>query len=389
MTIVNVLISVLAGIIGFGIGWAMFSRRLAETGAAAIRLQAEKDALAERLQEQPEQAKLMASVMFEELSGKFSVHSEKKISDLLDPLKNRINDFQKLVTDSFATQGKEQYSLKNEIEKIVLQADSLAKALRGDVKAQGDWGEIMLERILEASGLQKNVSYFIQGTEINSSRLKPDVVIKLPDSNHIIVDSKVSLTAYDRYCSETDELAKAVHLKEFLKSIRNHVSGLADKNYPDIKELGSPDLVLMFMPMEGAFSLAVQNDLELHPYAWGKRVAIVCPSTLIIALKTIASLWRIEKQNKNAEEIAKRGGALYDKFSSFIDDMQNIGASLEATQKHYTAAFRKLHEGPGNLLGQTEKLKSLGAKTSKSLPRELLTEEEALEAPSLAGVLPE
>ncbi len=258
-----------------------------------------------------------------------------------------------------------------------MQADSLAKALRGDVKAQGNWGEVMLERILEASGLQKNIGYFIQSTDMEltgvaGNRLRPDVVIKLPDKNHIIIDSKVSLVAYDRYCRETDELAKTVHLKEFLKSIRNHVSGLAGKNYPDIKELGTPDLVLMFMPIEGAFSLAVQHDQELHPYAWDKRVAIVCPSTLIIALKTIASIWRIEKQNKYAEEIAKRGGALYDKFHSFIEHMQGIGDSLKGAQRSYNAAFRRLHEGQGNLVWQAEKLKELGAKTSKSLPKELM-----------------
>lgn len=348
------------------------------TRERAITAEADNKALQARLKEQAEQMKLefqnTATGLLEQMGTKFNTQSEKQIGELLTPLRERLGEFQKKVDESFSTQGKEQHTLKAEIQKIVLQADGLTRALKGDVKAQGNWGEVMLERILEASGLQKGIGYIIQGTEMgltghDGGRLRPDVIVNLPDNKHIIVDSKVSLTAYDRYCGATDDMTRSIQLKEFIKSVRTHIGGLASKNYSDIKELGTPDLVLMFMPIEGAYSLAIQEDQEMHPWAWEKRVAIVCPSTLFITLKTIASLWRIEKQNKNAEEIAKRGGLLYDKFVSFIEDMQSIGNKMSGLQKDYDGAMNKLSEGRGHLVSQVEQLKKLGAKTTKLLPR--------------------
>ncbi len=315
-----------------------------------------------------------ATNIFEDFSNKFTVQSEKKIGDLLNPMRERLGEFQKMIGDSFTAQGKEQHSLKAEIEKIVLQTDGLTKALRGDVKAQGNWGEVMLERILEESGLRSGEDYIIQGTGMglnnaDGGRLQPDVIINLPDKKHIIIDSKVSLTAYERYCNESDETLRQVQIKEFVKSIKAHVNGLEQKRYQDIEKLGTPDFVMMFLPIEGAYSLAIQADSELHSYAWGKKIVLVCPATLFATLRTIASIWRIERQNLNAQEIARQGGALYDKFEGFLSDMREIDKHITNLHKAYDNANNKLVSGRGNILNQVEKLKLLGAKTSKSLPK--------------------
>lgn len=322
-----------------------------------------------------------ASNIFADFSKKFSTESEKKIGDLLTPLRDRLGEFQKMIGESFTAQGKEQHSLKSEIEKIVLQTDSLTKALRGDVKAQGNWGEVMLERILEESGLRRDEDYIVQGVGLSlaneaGGRLQPDVIVNLPDNKHIIIDSKVSLTAYERYCGEADETAKALLIKEFVKSIKAHVNGLEAKRYQDIEKLGTPDFVMMFLPIEGAYSLALQADSELHQFAWGKKIVLVCPTTLFATLRTIASIWKIEQQNKNTMEIARQGGALYDKFHGFLTDMDAIGQLINRLHTTHEGAMGKLQNGKGNLIGQVEKLKILGAKTSKSLPKTEEIEEE-------------
>jgi len=317
-----------------------------------------------------------ANAIFEDISKKFSTNSEKQIGDMLNPLKERLGEFQKTIVDSFATQGKEQHTLKAEIEKIVLQADGLTKALRGDSKAQGNWGEVMLERILEESGLQKGIGYVVQGVDLkltssDGSRRQPDVIVNLPDNKHIVIDSKVSLTAYERYCADGDDTSKEAHLRDFLRSVKTHVDGLAGKSYQDNNKLNTPDFVLMFMPIEGAYSLAVQKDQKLHSYAWEKRIVIVCPSTLFVTLRTIASVWRIETQNRHTQEIANQGGALYDKFVGFIQDMEDIGKLMGRLHGAYDEAFSKLSKGRGNLISRVENLKELGAKASKSLPKNL------------------
>jgi DNA recombination protein RmuC len=314
--------------------------------------------------------------MLEQMGKKFNAQSEEKLGELLKPMKEGLNNFSKLVNDSFGEQGKEQRSLKDQIEKIVLQADSLSKALRGDVKAQGNWGEIVLERILEQSGLEKGLTYTVQGEDMklkaeDGSRQKPDVVVNLPDGKHLIIDSKVSLTAYDRYCSEQDTSLQAGHLKDFLISIRAHIAGLAGKDYAHNAGLAAPNFVMLFMPIEGAFSLAVQQDPELTEYAWSRRIALVCPTTLFATLQTVSSLWRIEKSNRNAEDIAKRGAALYDKFVGFVEDMQGIGKQLDGARTKFDGAMNKLSTGTGNLLRQAEDMRKLGLKPKKALPREL------------------
>jgi DNA recombination protein RmuC len=382
---------------------------LTEQRERAVRADADKRALDQRLKDQQtelekmrEQLKLefrsAATTIFDEMGKKFSTQSEKQIGDILNPLRERLGEFQKLVGDSFTTQGKEQHALKSEIERIVkmneqmrLQTEGLTKALRGDVKAQGNWGEVMLERILEESGLREGQDYVLQGAEMGLSgaegnRLQPDVVVRLPDNKHIIVDSKVSLVAYERYCSEADETAKQLHLRDFLKSIKAHINGLEQKRYQSIEKLGTPDFVLMFLPVEGAYSLALQHDTELHGYAWGKKIVLVCPATLFASLRTIASLWRIEQQNQNAQEIARQAGAMYDKLVGFVEDMQAIDRNMSGLHKSYDAAMNKLVSGRGNLIGSAEKLKQLGAKTAKSLPRELANADDGEEqdAPALS-----
>ena len=345
----------------------------------AIKAEAALQLQEKQREQQRHEFRSTASTLFEEFSQKFTQQSEKKIGDLLHPMRERLVEFQKMIGDSFSAQGKEQHTLKNEIEKIAKMNDSLTRALRGDVKAQGNWGEVMLERILEESGLRRGEDYTVQATDMGlagdaGNRLRPDVIINLPENKHIIVDSKVSLTAYERFCAATDAALQETYRKEFLRSIKAHVTGLEQKRYQDIEKLGSPDFVFMFMPIEGAYSLAMQSDPELHAYAWGKKIVIVPPSNLFANLKTIASLWRMERQNQNAQEIARQGGALYDKFVGFIEDLQDVGKQMSRAQTAYDQALGKLSTGSGNLVGRAEKLKQLGAKTAKSLPKEMIEE---------------
>ena len=391
---------------GFGLGWFMLGGRIArvkgyasslreelesaklelasarsertEFHERAIKAETEKQISQEHLKGNQERAntefKNTANNIFEDMSKKFTVQSEEKISNLLNPMRDRLIEFQKKIDDSFSQQGKEQHTLKAVIEKMVLQTDSLAKTMRGDVKAQGNWGEVMLEKILEESGLRCGIDYVAQGKEMGlegseGNRLKPDYIINLPDSKHIIIDSKVSITAYDRYCGEQDAAAQQLHLKDFLRSIKAHVNGLEQKRYQDIDKLDAPEFVLMFMPLEGAYSLALQQERELYSYAWGKKIIIVCPTTLFVTLQTIASIWRREQLHQNVYEIARQGGALYDKFAGFVDDMDAIGKQMSKTQQIYDGAMNKLKTGTGNLINRVEKLKQLGAKTTKSLPK--------------------
>ena len=352
-------------------------------------LEAQKDMLAHAQDTMKTEFRNTANQLFEEVSSKFTTQSEKKIGDILLPLSQRIGEFQKNVDEKFGVAGKEQHTLKAEIARIVtmneqmrLQAENLTRALRGDVKAQGNWGEIILERILEESGMTKGRDYVTQGAELDlkgedGNRLRPDVIINLPDSKHVIIDAKVSLTAYERYCREGDETARALHLREFINSIRTHINGLEKKRYQDIEKLNSPGFVFMFMPIEGAYSLAVQQDPELHVFAWSKKIALVCPTTLLTSLELIASQWRIENQNRNVQEIAREAGGLYDKVVGFVADMQDIGRRLTGTQVAYGDAFKKLSDGQGNIIRRVENLKILGAKTTKALPKELLEVEEA------------
>lgn len=331
----------------------------------------------------------LAHKIFDEKTTVFKKQSQENLSIILSPLKDKLNDFEKKVNDSFGKQANEQFALKEQIklivdvnEKMTLQAEGLTNALKGDSKVQGDWGEVMLEKILEDVGLRKGDDYVLQGTGLDMTdqetgkRQKPDVVVNLPDSKHVIIDSKVSLTAYERYFNETeDDVARATHLKNHLNAIKERVKELEKRRYQDTDKLGTPDFVLMFIPIESAYMLALQQDRELHQFAWNKGVAIVCPSTLFSSLSTIASLWRLVRQNQNAEEIAKKGGDLYNKIAGFVEDMQLIGRNLKTLEGNYDGAMKKLSTGKGNILTRTENLKELGAKATKSLPAQMLTDD--------------
>ncbi len=324
----------------------------------------------------------IATKILKKNSEEFTLANQKNIGDVLNPLKEKIFLFEKKVEDTYQKGLKDQTDLRAELKKlhelnsrISEEARNLTKALKGDVKKQGNWGEVVLERILERSGLNEGEQGYqkqFSDTSDEGKRIQPDIVINLPDNKHIIIDSKVSLIAYERAVNASSEEGRAAHLKEHLQSLRAHVKGLSEKHYQTAKSLNSPDFVLLFIPIEASFSVAIQEDQELFSYAWDQKVVIVCPSTLLATLRTIASIWQQENQNRNAMEIARQGGALYDKFVGFISDMENIGKNLEVTKKTYDMAMNKLHTGTGNLVRRAENIKKLGAKTTKGLPGNLL-----------------
>ncbi|MBO3700441.1 DNA recombination protein RmuC [Roseivirga sp. E12] len=329
--------------------------------------------------------KNLANEIFEEKSKKFTEQNKTNIHDLLNPLKEKIGEFQKKVEDSNKEGAERNASLVQQIKhlsdlnkQITKEAENLTKALKGDSKAQGNWGEVILERILEKSGLEKGREYETQVSETgdDGKRYQPDVVIKLPDNKHVIVDSKVSLTAYERFVNEESEAEKLVQLKLHINSIKAHVKGLSEKSYQNLYGLDGLDFVLLFIPIEPAFTLAVQHDPDLFNDAYAKNIVIVSPTTLIATLRTIASIWKQEYQNKNAIEIARQGGALYDKFQSFTEDLISIGKHLNGTQKAYQESMKKLSEGSGNLVKRAETLKKLGAKASKNMDERLLNRSE-------------
>jgi DNA recombination protein RmuC len=356
-------------------------RELTQYRERAVVAEATLKTLGEQHGQMKLEFKATATSLFEEMSTRFSQQSEKKIGDLLSPLRERLGEFQKKIDDSFSQHGKEQHTLKAEIEKIVLRTDSLTKALRGDAKAQGNWGEVLLERLLEESGLRRDVDYVVQASDMKlasdtGSRQIPDVIVRLPDQKHIIIDAKVSLTAYERYLNATDETQKATYIRDYLRSVKSHVTGLEQRRYQHNEKLSTPDFVLMFMPTEGAFSFALEHDNELHAYAWGRKVVMVSPTTLFATLRTIASIWRVEQQNRYALEIAEEGGKMYDKLAGFVQDMLDIGKQIGRSQQAYDQALSKLHTGSGNLVGRAEKMRALGAKATKALPKEVESREE-------------
>jgi DNA recombination protein RmuC len=372
---------------------------LQERREAAIRLEAEKNAIAEKVEQHQQDIQKMeaqlvqrfenlSNKIFEEKSEKFKKLSQESLDQLLSPLKDKLSDFQKKVDESFGQQAKEQYSLKEQIEKIVLsnkeitqQAENLTNALKSDTKKQGNWGEIILEKILEDSGLRKGEDYILQGKDMGlkhpetGAAVKPDVVVKLPEGKHIVIDSKVSLTHYEQFVNAEDDGSRAGHLKKFIGGLKSQIGELEKRRYQDTDGLGTPDFVIMFLPIEGAYMAALTEDPDLQNHAWDKKVVMVCPSTLFATLRTIESVWRLERQNQNALEIARQGGGLYDKVAGFVGDMQKMGQQIQTVTKTYDAAMNKLSMGQGNILKRTEDLKVLGAKTSKSLPADLINED--------------
>ncbi|MDF2435763.1 MAG: rmuC [Bacteroidota bacterium] len=330
---------------------------------------------------------VIANKILEEKSTKFTEQNRSNLDIILNPLKENIKAFEEKVEKAYKAESDERIVLKTEIknlielnQKISDEANNLAKALKGDNKKQGNWGEIILEKVLERSGLVKEQEYKTQFSTNNSEgkRIMPDAVIMLPDDKHIIVDSKVSLIAYEAFVNAHTEEDKERFIKEHLASVRNHVKLLSDKDYHSSTDFNTPDFVLLFIPIESSFSVAVQADHELFSYAWDRKIVIVSPSTLLATLRTIASLWKQERQTKNVMEIARQGGELYDKFVGFLVDMQKIEKGIEDSQKAYQNAFNKLSSGSGNIVKRIQNLQSLGAKTNKDkqIPVKFLSTDE-------------
>ncbi len=323
----------------------------------------------------------IANKILKKNSEEFTAANQKNLGDVLNPLKEKIVLFEKKVEDTYQKGLKDQTDLRAELKKlhdlnskISEEASNLTKALKGDVKKQGNWGEVVLERILERSGLNEGERGYqkqFSDTSEDGKRIQPDIVINLPDNKHIIVDSKVSLIAYERAVNASSDDERMQHIKEHLASLKAHVKGLSEKHYQTARHLNSPDFVLLFIPIEASFSVAIQEDQELFSFAWDQKVVIVSPSTLLATLRTIASIWQQENQTRNAMEIARLGGFLYDKFVNFVSDLEKIGTTIDASRKNYDAAFNKLRDGKGNLIRSAEKLKELGSKTTKELPKNL------------------
>lgn len=327
------------------------------------------------------QFEVVAQKIFEEKSAKFTDQNHKNIASVLEPLKERIKDFEKKVEETYSTERSERGVLRGELTKLMelnkvmsAETQNLTKALKGEVKTQGNWGELILENILERSGLRKGDEYVIQGTDMDlrgedGQILRPDVIVNLPDEKHLIVDSKMTLLAYEQYSSAESAEEQERTGKLHVESLKKHIDGLSEKKYHAADKLISPDFVILFMPLEPAFALAFKLKPELFQYAWERNVAIVSPTTLLATLRTVAALWKQDRQEKNALEIAKRGGLLYEKFAGLLKDLQNLGEKLGAAQKAHEDVIKKVSEGRGNLIDQVEDLKRLGAKTEKSLPQ--------------------
>lgn len=322
----------------------------------------------------------LAGKIFEEREQRFAETSHERLGQLLDPLKERIQSFEKRVEESYQNEARERFSLAKELERLQQlnqrlgdEATNLTRALQGQ-KTQGNWGELILERVLEHAGLEKGREYHTQVSLKSSDgeRFQPDVLIQLPGDKQVVVDAKVSLTAYQAMISAEDDASRALALKQHVLSLRNHLKRLSLKDYQRLEGLQSLDFVLLFVPIEAAFAAALQGDPELFQEAYSKHIVIVSPTTLLATLRVIDSLWRQERQSQNAREIAERAGALYDKFAAFIQDLDEIGTRLQQLDKAYLGARNKLTDGRGNLVGRAEQLKLLGARASKRLPADWL-----------------
>lgn len=363
-------------------------RRLdAERAALLAELREQRDSHQQRLadlqgarDELRAQFAELAGKIFDEREQRFAETSQQRLGQLLDPLRERIQAFEKRVEESYQQEARERFSLARELERLQLlnqrlsdEATNLTRALQGQ-KIQGNWGELVLERVLEHAGLEKGREYQTQVSLCSSEgeRFQPDVLIRLPGDKQVVVDAKVSLTAYQQLIAAEDEQQRQSALKQHVQSLRNHLKGLSVKDYQRLEGLHSLDFVLLFVPIEAAFAAALQADPELFREAFERNVVIVSPTTLLATLRVIDSLWRQERQSQNAREIAERAGALYDKFVAFVADLDEMGSRLQQLDKAYAAARNKLVEGRGNLVGRVENLKLLGARASKSLPAELL-----------------
>lgn len=383
-----------------------FEKQLTSTNAEKESIRSEKEVLAiqlskkevdfenlwERNKEQKQEVEQLqekfakefenlANKILEEKTNKFTEQNKENLKNILTPLQDKIQLFEKKVEDTHKESIDYHAALRQQIlglremnEQMSKETLNLTKALKGDSKMQGNWGELILERVLEKSGLEKGREYEVQQSFVTEegNRVFPDVVINLPDGKKMIVDSKVSLTAYEKYVNESDEDKKGTHLNEHINSIKRHVEQLGNKNYHDLYQMESPDFVLLFIPIESAFALALNEDTSLYNKAFEKNIVIVTPSTLLATLRTIDSMWTNQKQQENALEIARQAGALYDKFEGFVADLVKIGKKMDEAKIEYQGAMNKLVDGKGNLITSVEKLKKMGAKAKKALPENIL-----------------
>ncbi len=343
------------------------------------KLAEQKDELFSMKQHLNKEFQLLAQSILEKSSTKLNEVNQLSMNALLKPLKDNIRSFEEKVEKTYSHEAAERNTLKGVVFQLMEQsrqiqsdANNLTRALKGDQKQQGNWGEVILERVLERSGLIKNREYRMQQSFMTEegNRVQPDAIIDLPEDRHLVVDAKVSLVSYERWVNCDDEAEKSVHLRQHQLSIKNHITELARKNYQDLHQINTPDFVLLFIPIEPAFTLSISSEGELFSDAWDKRVVIVSPSTLLATLRTVASVWKQERQNRNVQEIAREAGMLYDKFVGFMDDMDKVDRQIQLLAKTQEDARRKLEFGKGNIVSKIDKLKKLGARANKQLNTE-------------------
>lgn len=323
----------------------------------------------------------LAQEILEEKSKRFSEQNQSALGQLLEPLKTRLQEFQGKVETAYVSESKDRSALAEQVRQLMglnqqlnQRASDLTRALTSQNKAQGNWGELVLERVLESSGLRKGQEYEVQEshTRDDGTRAQPDVVIRLPEGKHLVIDAKMSLNAYLDYVNGDDEVVREAAVRRHLDSVRTHIKGLSEKNYQDLYGIKSLDFVLMFIPVEPAFMLATSQDAELWQDAWRRNVLLVSPSTLLFVVRTVAHLWRQEQQTRNAQDIARRGAELYDKFVGFAEGLEQVGARLQQAQKAYDDTHKRLSSGKGSLVRQAEMLRDLGVKPGKQLADHLL-----------------
>ncbi len=326
----------------------------------------------------------IANKLLEEKSQKFSKHTKENMDSILNPLKENIKSFEEKVEKVYKEESAERNKLEGALKEMMEQsrqiqydANNLTKALKGDNKKQGNWGEVVLEKVLEQSGLQKDREYRVQAsyTNENGNRFQPDIIIDLPDSKNIIIDSKISLVAYERWINAIDDIEKNLFIKQHIQSVKTHIDTLSLKQYHNLHGINSPDFVLLFMPIESSFSVTIQADQDLFSYAWDKKVVIVSPTTLLATLRTIASIWKVDRQNKHVFAIAAEAGSLYDKFVGFLKDMEVVGNNIDRAHRSHDDALKKLYTGSGNIVGKIEKIKTLGATANKQIEPRYLNED--------------
>lgn len=387
-----IFVAFLAVIVGLSIALWIAVTRLLKLNQQLAEAGAEIRVLESRLKDRVQQEELLKEAArheFQTISQKiletesksFQASSEQNLERLLTPLKERLKEFEKKVEDSYQAEGRERHVLQREVEKLIqlnermtAETNSLTLALKGDAKVQGNWGELVLENILIDAGLREGIEFLKQESLENSDgeRFRPDILIRLPDEKQIIVDAKVSLKAYEAHCRAETDAERAQTLKAHMQSLENHIEGLAAKHYPKLKGLRTPEFVFLFTPIESAYVLAMRHDPGLATRAWNKGIAIVTATTLFTSLRTVASIWRLENQNRNAQEIASEAAKLYDKFVGFNDDFEKVGKALESSRNQFDEARRKLSSGQGNIFRKIEVLRELGAAPSKRIRAELL-----------------